>query len=238
MKHCLVVDDSPVIRKVTRRILEALDIAYTEAPLLVLFKKRAGWLIVLFLSEMLTATAMGYFEVELSRAVVLALFVPLIISSGGNSGSQAATLIIRAMALQELTLKDWWYVMKKEVLSGVMLGCTLGAWCLALGLSLLQSVIAPYPVSYSENGVMARNNGSFTAFVAQLVALPVLAVAIGPFIVAGILWSDRPGLVAGSGTAALVIGAAAGYGLYRAAVRYSAPRQAELLVSISKKAEA
>lgn len=126
---------------------------------------------------------------------------------------------------------------RPALLPGV-LGCTLGAWCLALGLSLLQSVIAPYPVSYSENGVMARNNGSFTAFVAQLVALPVLAVAIGPFIVAGILWSDRPGLVAGSGTAALVIGAAAGYGLYRAAVRYSAPRQAELLVSISKKAEA
>ncbi|MBK7621332.1 MAG: hypothetical protein IPJ14_01350 [Kineosporiaceae bacterium] len=126
---------------------------------------------------------------------------------------------------------------RPALLPGV-LGCTIGAWCLATGLGLLQSVIAPYPVSYSENGVMARNNGSFTAFVAQLVALPVLAVGIGPFIVVGLVWSDRPGLVAGSGAAALVIGAGAGYGLYRAAVRYSAPRQAELLVSISKKAEA
>ncbi|PSR57066.1 magnesium transporter [Adhaeribacter arboris] len=106
--------------------LEALEIAYTETPILTLFRKRAGWLIVLFLSEMLTATAMGYFEDEIAKAVILALFVPLIISSGGNSGSQAATLIIRAMALREITLKDWWYVMRREFLSGFLLGSTLG----------------------------------------------------------------------------------------------------------------
>ena len=80
--------------------MEAIDTPYNATPLLTLVWKRAGWLVVLFLGEMLTATAMGYFENEIARAVVLALFVPLIISSGGNSGSQAATLIIRAMALR------------------------------------------------------------------------------------------------------------------------------------------
>lgn len=106
--------------------LEALDLPYVDTPLLTMIKKRAGWLIILFLSEMLTASAMGYFEAEIQKAVVLALFIPLIISSGGNSGSQAATLIIRAMALQEIKLKDWWFVMRKEILSGFALGGILG----------------------------------------------------------------------------------------------------------------
>ncbi len=106
--------------------LEALDIPYRDTPLLTLFRKRAGWLIILFIGEMLTASAMGHFEDEIEKAVVLALFVPLIISSGGNSGSQAATLIIRAMALKEINLKDWWYVMRKEIFSGLLLGLTLG----------------------------------------------------------------------------------------------------------------
>ncbi|WP_300670435.1 magnesium transporter [Soonwooa sp.] len=106
--------------------LEALDLPYTQTPWTEMIKKRATWLIILFVSEMLTASAMGYFDKEIEKAVVLALFVPLIISSGGNSGSQAATLIIRAMALQELTLKDWWYVMKKEIISGLCLGLILG----------------------------------------------------------------------------------------------------------------
>ena len=107
--------------------LEALDFPYVQTPFLQLVKKRAGWLIILFLGEMLTASAMGYFDKEIEKAVVLALFVPLIISSGGNSGSQAATLIIRAMALKELTLRDWWYVMRREIFSGFTLGCVLGA---------------------------------------------------------------------------------------------------------------
>jgi magnesium transporter len=106
--------------------VDGLDISYTTTPLLTLVKKRAVWLILLFLGEMLTASAMGYFDGEIEKAVVLALFIPLIISSGGNSGSQAASLIIRAMALKELKLKDWWYVMKKEVISGVILGSILG----------------------------------------------------------------------------------------------------------------
>lgn len=106
--------------------LEALELPYVQTPFLTMVKKRAGWLIVLFLGEMLTASAMGYFDQEIQKAVVLALFVPLIISSGGNSGSQAATLIIRAMALKELTLKDWWYVMRRELVSGLSLGVILG----------------------------------------------------------------------------------------------------------------
>jgi magnesium transporter len=107
--------------------MEAIDTPYQSTALLTLVWKRAGWLVVLFLGEMLTATAMGYFENEIERAVVLALFVPLIISSGGNSGSQAATLIIRAMALQEITLSDWWRVMRRELLSGLILGVILGS---------------------------------------------------------------------------------------------------------------
>lgn len=106
--------------------VEGLDLSYTKTPLLELVKKRAGWLIILFLGEMLTASAMGYFEGEIDKAVVLALFIPLIISSGGNSGSQAASLIIRAMALRELRLNDWWYVMRKELFSGLLLGGILG----------------------------------------------------------------------------------------------------------------
>jgi magnesium transporter len=90
-------------------------------------RKRAGWLVILFLGEMLTASAMGYFEEEIKRAVVLALFVPLIISSGGNSGSQAATLVIRALALGEVGLRDWFRVVRREMLSGLVLGSMLGA---------------------------------------------------------------------------------------------------------------
>ncbi len=106
--------------------LEALDEPYMSTPLLEMVRKRATWLVILFVGEMLTATAMGYFEHEISRAVVLALFVPLIISSGGNSGSQAATLIIRALALGEVKLRDWWIVIRREVLSGLLLGLILG----------------------------------------------------------------------------------------------------------------
>ena len=106
--------------------LEALDEPYMSTPLLEMIRKRATWLVILFVGEMLTATAMGYFEHEISRAVVLALFVPLIISSGGNSGSQAATLIIRALALGEVKLRDWWRVIRREVLSGLLLGLILG----------------------------------------------------------------------------------------------------------------
>jgi magnesium transporter len=107
--------------------VEALELPYVETPLITLIRKRSMWLVLLFLGEMMTASAMGYFDKEIQKAVVLALFIPLVISSGGNSGSQAATLIIRAMALKELNLKDWWYVMRREILSGFVLGVILGA---------------------------------------------------------------------------------------------------------------
>jgi magnesium transporter len=106
---------------------EALEFPYVKTSVFSLIRKRAGWLIILFLSEMRTATAMGFFENEIAQAVVLALFVPLVISSGGNSGSQAATLIIRALAVGELTVKNWFYVMRRELLSGLSLGVILGA---------------------------------------------------------------------------------------------------------------
>jgi magnesium transporter len=105
---------------------EALDEPYMKIALSRMVRKRGSWLIILFLSEMLTATAMGKFENQIAKAVVLSIFVPLVISSGGNSGSQASTLIIRAMALGEVHLRDWWRVMKREFISGLSLGALLG----------------------------------------------------------------------------------------------------------------
>ncbi len=107
--------------------VEALDAPYLKLGIFAMVQKRAPWLVILFLSEMLTATAMGFFEDQIAKAVVLALFVPLIISSGGNSGSQATTLVIRAMALGEVALRDWWRVMRREILSGFALGAILGS---------------------------------------------------------------------------------------------------------------
>jgi magnesium transporter len=106
--------------------MEALGAPYLEVSVLSMIRKRGGWLAVLFLGEMLTATAMGRFEDEIARAVVLALFVPLIISSGGNSGSQATTLVIRALSVGELRLRDWFTVARKEIVTGLSLGAILG----------------------------------------------------------------------------------------------------------------
>ena len=105
---------------------EALDEPYLDTPLFKLVRKRAGWLIVLFLGELLTATAMAHFNDEITKATVLAMFIPLIMSSGGNSGSQASTLVIQAMAVGDITLADWWRVMRREILSGLLLGGILG----------------------------------------------------------------------------------------------------------------
>jgi len=131
---------------------EALEQPYLEIPLFKLFQKRIVWLIVLFLGEMLTATAMGYFQDEIAKAVVLALFVPLIISSGGNSGSQASTLIIQAMAVGEIKLTDWWRVLRREILSGLLLGTALGI--IGFLRVVLWSQIFPdvYGVHYIEIG--------------------------------------------------------------------------------------
>jgi magnesium transporter len=118
-------------REATREIQrlggsEALEEPYMSTPLLTMVKKRASWLVVLFLGELLTATAIGFFESEIERAVVLAMFIPLIISSGGNSGSQAATLMVRALALGEVRLRQWRTVLGREIVSGLLLGVTLG----------------------------------------------------------------------------------------------------------------
>jgi magnesium transporter len=130
----ILVDDvmDVVVQEATEDIqkmggTEALDEPYLTIRMRDMLRKRAGWLAVLFLGEMLTASAMAHFEGELHRALVLALFIPLIISSGGNSGSQATTLVIRAMGLGEVRLRDWWRVIKREVVAGLGLGAILGA---------------------------------------------------------------------------------------------------------------
>jgi magnesium transporter len=125
--------------------MEALDMPYTQIGFFSMIGKRAPWLAALFLSEMLTTTAMGHFQGELEKAVVLALFVPLIISSGGNSGSQATSLIIRSLALGEIKLRDWWKIMLRELPSGLMLGTILGLMGIARILIWQQLGITSYP---------------------------------------------------------------------------------------------
>jgi magnesium transporter len=142
--------------------IEALEEPYIDVPLPELVKKRAVWLVVLFLGEMLTASAMTYFEGELAKAIVLATFIPLIISSGGNSGSQAATLIIRSLSLGEITLQDWWKVMRREIMSGLMLGGILGIigvfrvvlWALLLGHYTTVWLLIGITVGFSLIGIV------------------------------------------------------------------------------------
>ncbi|MGV0921092.1 magnesium transporter [Empedobacter falsenii] len=144
--------------------MEELDVSYTKTPIAELIKKRAGWLVILFIGEMFTASAMSYYDQEIEKAVVLALFVPLIISSGGNSGSQAASLIIRAMALGELKLKDWWYVMKKEFASGLILGAILGF------VGFIRILI------WQELGIYSY--GEYWLYVALTVALSLIVIVL------------------------------------------------------------
>jgi len=105
---------------------EALNEPYLDISIFKLFKKRITWLVILFFGEMFTATAMGYFEGEIKKVTLLALFVPLILSSGGNSGSQASTLIIQAMSIGEITISNWWKILRREITSGLLLGAVLG----------------------------------------------------------------------------------------------------------------
>ncbi len=136
---------------------EALDEPYLDINLFKLVKKRVGWLIILFLSEMLTSTAMQYFSDELAIVIQLAFFVPLIMSSGGNSGSQASTLIIQAMALGEVTIADWWRVMRREILSGLMLGVTLGL------IGFLRIILwVPFSSIYGAHWLMVASTVGFT----------------------------------------------------------------------------
>jgi len=134
MKGVVTIDDVvDVVREEATEDIQkiggtsALDAPYLQVSLVGMIRKRAGWLSVLFVGESLTAVAMGHFEAEIAQAVVLALFVPLVISSGGNSGGQATTLVIRAMALGEVRLRDWWRVIRREFLAGLGLGSILAA---------------------------------------------------------------------------------------------------------------
>jgi len=171
--------------------VEVLEEPYIEEPLLRLTRKRASWLVFLFLGEMLTATAMGYFEEEIARAVVLALFVPLIISSGGNSGSQASTLVIRAMAIGEIKLRDWWRVLIREIQSGFMLGSIL-AFIGFLRISIWQKLFGMYgehwlkvalSVSFSLVGVVMWGTlmGSMLPFILRRLGLDP-ATSSAPFV--------------------------------------------------------
>jgi len=181
--------------------VEALEAPYIDVPIPVMVRKRAIWLVVLFLGEMLTASAMQFFEGDIARAVVLALFIPLIISSGGNSGSQAATLIIRAMALGEVTLRDWWRVMRREILSGLMLGSILGLigflriviWSAFTNIYGEHAVLVGLVVGTSLVGVVLLGtlSGSMLPFILRRVGLDP-ATSSAPFVativdVAGLL---------------------------------------------------
>jgi magnesium transporter len=127
--------------------MEVLDAPYLKTGLLAMVRKRAGWLAALFIGEMLTASAMAIYQAEIAKAVVLALFVPLIISSGGNSGSQSSTLIIRALALQEVRLRDWFQVLWRELPTGLLLGTVLAVIGLARIL-LWQGLFHTYGPNY------------------------------------------------------------------------------------------
>jgi magnesium transporter len=148
---------------------DALDEPYPTIALSRMVRKRGGWLLFLFFGEMLTATAMTYFESEIARAVVLALFVPLVISSGGNAGSQASTLVIRAMALGELTLRDWWRVMRREAAAGLMLGLILGT----VGFIRI-AIWAQFTTIYGEHW-------------------PLIALTVGGALVGIVLWGSLVG---------------------------------------------
>ena len=176
---------------------EALDEPYLETPFFKLIQKRVGWLIVLFLSEMLTATAMAFFSDEIQKAVVLSIFVPLIMSSGGNSGSQASTLIIQAMAVGEVSLSDWWRVMRREVFSGLMLGGILGfigfirisIWHILMANGIIQDLYGPHwiliglTVGFSLVGVVlwgTLSGSMLPIFLKKMGADP--AVSSAPFV--------------------------------------------------------
>jgi magnesium transporter len=171
--------------------MEGLDAAYFDIGIAGMLRKRGGWLSVLFIGEMLTATAMSYFEYEISKAVVLALFIPLIISSGGNSGSQATSLIIRSLALGEVKLKDWWQVCRRELLTGLLLGSLLGMigafriliWPTRVSLYGPHYLLIAMTISFSLVGVVAFGtiSGSMLPFILRRVGFDP-ASASAPFV--------------------------------------------------------
>lgn len=156
--------------------MEALDMPYLRTPFFDMVKKRGGWLAALFLGEMLTATAMGHYEGEIAKAVVLALFVPLIISSGGNAGSQATTLVIRAMALGQVRLQDWWRVVRRELGSGLVLGVLLAV----IGFIRIWSWEHLFPNVYGEHYLLVAGTVAFS--LVGVVTWGTIAGSMLPFI--------------------------------------------------------
>jgi magnesium transporter len=192
--------------------IEALEEPYMDLPVLQLVKKRAVWLVVLFLGEMLTASAMTFFQDELAKAIVLATFIPLIMSSGGNSGSQAASLIIRSLSLGEITVRDWWTVMRREILSGLALGCILGvigmlrviAWAAALGHLNMQWAYIALTIGLSLVGIVLFGtlSGSMLPLLLKRLGLDP-AVSSAPFVATLV---DVTGIVIYFSMASLILG--------------------------------
>lgn len=192
--------------------MEALDAPYFSTPFTQMVKKRAGWLLALFIGEMFTATAMGYFQHEIEKAVVLALFIPLIISSGGNSGSQASTLIIRAMALGEVRLRDWWRIFFRESASGLALGAILGAvglcrivfWPWRLSLYGEHFIEIGFTVAFSLIGIVLWGtlSGSMLPFILRKLKVDP-ATASAPFVATLV---DVTGLIIYFSVASAVLG--------------------------------
>jgi magnesium transporter len=190
---------------------EALDQPYLDVGLMGMIRKRAPWLAALFVGEMLTASAMGYYENEIARAVVLALFIPLIISSGGNSGSQASTLVVRAMALEEVRLRDFWRVLRRELATGLALGAILAvvglarvlAWGYAFGSYGSHTLLIGLTVAFSLVGVVMFGtlSGSLLPFLLRRLRLDP-ASASAPFVATLV---DVTGLVIYFTIAAIVL---------------------------------
>jgi len=218
MKGIVTVDDivDVVEQEATEDIQkmggsEALDAPYLQVGMLSMVRKRAGWLSALFLGELLTATAMGYYEKEIARAAILAIFIPLIISSGGNSGSQATTLIIRALALSEVRLRDWWRVFRREFVAGLGLGAILGAlgftriviWQQAFGTYGVHGYLIAFTVAMSLVGVVLWGTliGSSLPFVLRRLGFDP-ASASAPFVATLV---DVTGLIIYFSVASLIL---------------------------------
>ena len=192
--------------------IEALEEPYIDLPIPQLIKKRAVWLVILFVGEMLTASAMAFFQDEMAKAIVLATFIPLIMSSGGNSGSQAASLIIRSLSLGEITIRDWWKVMRRELISGLALGCILGAigvlrvliWASVLGHLNTQWIYISFTIGISLVGIVMFGTltGSMLPLLLKRVGLDP-AVSSAPFVATLV---DVTGIVIYFSVASLILG--------------------------------
>ena len=192
--------------------IEALEEPYIDLPIPQLIKKRAGWLVILFVGEMLTASAMAYFQDEMAKAIVLATFIPLIMSSGGNSGSQAASLIIRSLSLGEITIGDWWKVMRRELASGLALGCILGTigvvrvllWAMVLGHLNTQWFFISLTIGLSLVGIVLFGTltGSMLPLLLKRLGLDP-AVSSAPFVATLV---DVTGIVIYFSVASLLLG--------------------------------